>query len=317
MTDYRRPAHKGTSTLFHATMDDEIEDARTSVHRWWWEYLRLSQDYWFLCQTCEEGEPVTTDKKLAQVFKDFGNVHELKFEDWWRKTGSALFAEREDFPKVKEITQAEISAAGSEDEKIYVEIPIMLTRATVVAQISRILDEYADKRPSNRLEITSSDYPIAPVPLKLERVIQPAHEVFCLHRELIEKPRALARLGNQRDTGALNREANLFRIGKFYGLSPDNADLRGTPEEISAKTVAMRREVRRVLDRALTLIQHVEAGRFPPLNQRANQPTKARFSDAQMKEYAELEPKWWSLDLHSTLSERKIDDARRIHYSWG
>jgi hypothetical protein len=296
-------------------MEDEISDARTSVHRWWWEYLRLSQDYWFLCQTCEEGEPMTTDKKLAQVFRDFGNVHELKFEDWWRAKGSALFAEREDFPKVRKGTPAQFAAAGNEDGKIYVEIPIRLTRATVVAQISRILDEYAGERPSNRLEITTSHYPIAPVPLKLERVIQPAHEVFCLHRELIEKPKALARLGNKKDTSALQADANLFRIGKVYGLSPDNADLRGTSKQITDKTVAMRREVRRVLDRALTLILHVEAGRFPPLNQKATPPAKPRFSDSQMKVYAELEPKWWSLDLHSTLSERKIDDARRIHYS--
>jgi hypothetical protein len=296
-------------------MEEEIADARKSVRRWWWEYLRLSQDYWFLCQTCDQDAPITTDKKLAKVFRDFGNVHELKFEDWWRTTGSKLFAERSDFPKVREITPAQFATVDHDERKVYVEIPIKLTRATVVAQISRILDEYADQRPSNRLEITSSDYPVAPVSLKLERVIQPAHEVFCLHRELIEKPKALARLGNRRDASAHQIDANLFRIGKVYGLSPDNADLRGTPEDITSKTVAMRREVRRVLDRALNLIRHVEAGRFPPLNQKATAPTRPRFSDEQMKEYAALEAKWWRLDLHSTLSEDKIDDARRVHYS--
>lgn len=258
---------------------------------------------------------MTTDKKLARVFRDFGNVHKMKFEDWWRDRGSNLFAERADFPKVRKGTPAQFAAVGNEDGKIYVEIPIILTRATVVAQISRILDEHAGERPSNRLEITSSDYPVAPVSLKLEAVIQPAHEVYCLHRELIEKPKALARLGNKHDSSALQVDANLFRIGKVYGLSPDNADLRGEPETITRKTVAMRREVRRVLDRALNLIQHVEAGRFPPLNQKATKPAKPRFSDAQMKVYAELEPKWWELDLHSSLSERKIDDALRTHYS--
>jgi hypothetical protein len=317
MNDNELRAQKGMTSLFHASIEEQIADASKSVRRWWWEYLRLSQDYWFLCQTCEEGEPVTTDKKLAQVFRDFGNVYDLKFEHWWRERGSKLFEERSDFPKVREVAPAQIATTEFNDGKILVEIPIQLTRATVVAQISRILEQYASLRPTNRLAITSSDYPISPISIKLEAVIQPAHEVYCLHRELIEKPKALARLGKQTDTSAIQADANLFRIGKVYGLSPANADLRGDSEVVTAKTVAMRREVRRVLDRALTLIHHVERGEFPPLNKKVTAAKKARFSDRQMKEYAAIEHKWWALDLHSTLIDSKIEKARAIHYTTG
>lgn len=316
MDDYALRAQKGIGErLFYGTMEEQIEAARTSVRRWWWEYLRLSQDYWFLCETCRDGEPKIKDQKLARVFRHFGNVHNVKFEDWWRSRGSKVFEERHDFPKVRQVTPGQIAAAEVNPEKIFVEIPFKLTRATVLAQVSRILEEYARQRPKNKLDLTSSDYPISPISIKLERVIQPAHEVYCLHRELIEKPKALARLGQTRDTSALQVDANLFRIGKVYGLSPDNADLRGEPEDITRKTVAMRREVRRVLDRALILIRHVEAGQFPPLNSKISAPKKARFTDEQMEEYAAIEHKWWALDLHSTLSERKIDEARRTHYS--
>lgn len=334
MDEYELPPMKGTEHFRHRTMDEQVNEASTSIRRWWWEYLRLSKDYWYLCQTCAEGEPDTFDETLAQLFRDFGNVHKGTFEDWWRRTGSALFAERSLPPRVEQITSVESAIAGNRAGKILVEIPLQLTRETVQKQLNEILDRRSDERNAlirqlapnsievakgreitrslNRLDTSTSRYPIEPVLTRLA-VVQQAHEVYCLHRELIEKPKALARLGIGRDLTDHDNKANLFRIGKVYGLSPQNASLAGYADDVAKKTKKMRSEVRRVLDRAETLLNYVEAGHFAVINE-DRLPVKPRFSSKQDAVHAKLEEQWWSLDLHSTLSESKIEKARELHY---
>lgn len=314
MDEYELPAQKGLEHFRHRSMEAQIKEASSSesIRRWWWEYLRLSKDYWFLCQTCAEGKPETFDETLAQLFIDFGNVHEGTFEDWWRRTGSAVFAEQQLPPRVEQITSVESAIAGNRAGKILVEIPLQLTRETVQNQISEILDLYSDQRPRHRYETSTSKYPIEPVLTRM-KVIQQAHEVYCLHRELIEKPKALARLGICRDLTEHDSKANLFRIGKVYGLSPQNTSLVGMPQDVDKRTKKMRSEVRRVIDRAETLLSYVEAGRFAVINE-DRLPEKPRFSTKQDAAHAKLEEQWWSLDLHSTLSESKIEKARELHY---
>jgi len=39
-----------------------------------------------------------------------------------------------------------------------------------------------------------------------------------------------------------------------------------------------------------------------------------RFTAAQLEAHAELESKWWALNLASSLSSGKLDEARKIHY---
>lgn len=315
MDEYVLPQHKGLNQIQYKSLDDQVKDASAadSIRRWWWEYLRLSKDYWFLCQTCAEGEPETYDETLKQIFKDFGNVHEGTFEDWWRKTGTTLFAEREKLPHVEQITSAESAVSENRAGKILVEIPLQLTRETVLKQIGRILDLYSDQRPIHRYKTSTSKYPIEPV-LSRINVIRQAHEVYCLHRELVDKPKALARLGAGRELSEHDNKANLFRIGKIYGLSPSNASLTGYPDEIAKKTKNMRSEVSRVIGRAETLLSYVEAGRFAVINEDPLTP-KPRFSSKQDAAFAKMEEQWWALDLHSTLSENKIEAARALHYS--
>jgi hypothetical protein len=316
MDEYELPPQKGMDYFRHTSMESEIIDASTSIRRWWWEYLKLSKDYWLVCQTSTFGMPATIDKKLAKLYEDFGDIYTVKFEDWWRRTGSYLFAEQSDPPSVEQITSAQSSKSGNRAGKILVEIPLQLSRETVQVQINRILDQYSDERPRNRLETSTSRYPIEPVLSRLN-VIKQAHEVYCLHREIVEKPKALARLGLRNDMSTRAEEASLFRIGKIYGLSPQNANLIGEVDVRVRKANLMRREVRRVLDRAITLIHHVERGRFAPINETPTRHNNSRFTDEQLDIHQELEHKWWNLDLYSTLSENKIAEIRGIRYATG
>lgn len=314
MDEYELPPQKGMEYFRHTTMEAEVRDASTSIRRWWWEYLRLSKDYWMVCMTSERGDPATEDGTLAKIYEDFGNVYEGTFEEWWVRTGSSLFAEQQLPPRVQQITSAESSIEGNRAGKILVEIPLQLTRETVQAQINEILDQYSDVRPRNRLSTSTSKYPLEPVLTRLN-VVQEAHEVHCLYRELIDKPEALARLGLNAEPTSHDVEANLFRIGKACGLSPSNSDLRGEVADVVRKANNMRREVKRVHERAINLIGHVERGRFPLLNVTPTALRKPRFTAEQIAAHAELEEKWWSLNLYSSLSENKIATVRGISYA--
>jgi hypothetical protein len=309
--EYEKPLQKGLTKLRHATMAEEIADASTSIRRWWWEYLRLSKDYWLLCQTTQGGEPVTYDERLAQIYRDFGNIYDCSFEQWWRRTGSQLFKEQQLPPRVQQITSVESAVSGNRAGKILVEIPLQLSRETIESQIKRILDEYADQRPSNRLETSTSRYPIN-VTLPRLNVFQKSHEVYCLHRELIGKPTAMAQSNiNQLDTEFQER-ANLFKIGKALQISPSNENLIGTKQQIDRRANSMRQMVWKHMNRARALIANAERGVFP--DDEMSEKTPPRFSSKQDAQHKELEAQWWELDLSSSLSENKLATARKIHY---
>lgn len=310
--EYERPRQKGMDQFCHATMEDEIADASASIRRWWWEYLRLSKDYWLLCQTTKSGSaPETFDNGLAQIYWNFGNVYDCSFEEWWRRTGSELFREQRLPPRVQQITSVESAISGDRAGKILIEIPLQLSKETVQKQINRILESFQDRRPSNRLETSTSRYPIN-VTLARLNVLQKSHEVYCLHRELIAKPTAIAQSNMTRLDSEFQERANLFKIGVALGISPSNDRLSGTKEQIDRRANSMRQMVWVHMKRAKALIANVEHGVFP--DDQMPDETPARFSSKQEAEHGELEALWWSLDLSSSISVNRLEKARKTHY---
>ncbi len=72
------------------------ENARLSANHlekshyyWWWEFLRRNQAY---VQCCEQGGTGA----LAALYKDFGDVVNVEFKDWWliNSRGFRLFSEK-------------------------------------------------------------------------------------------------------------------------------------------------------------------------------------------------------------------------------
>lgn len=312
------PPQKGLPRFRYRTQEAELADARVSVRRWWWEYLRLSKDYWLVCQTSRNRiRPETTDEGLANIFKKFGNVHDYSFDDWWLDRGSRLFREQHEPPKVKEIHPHPENIARVRQGKILIEIPLTLSRVTIQRQVSRILKKYEDQRPNNRLEISRSEFPINPVRYRLH-TLQVMHEVFCLHRELIDKPSALRTLAGSVDARRdwakkYDHRADLYRIGKLLRISPSNERLTGEPSEIRAKQNRMRASVSRFLRRTEQLISNVEYGKFPVFTQQ--QKPEQRFTQRQLERHKELEADWWSLDLTSELTGNRVEAAGALYYS--
>jgi hypothetical protein len=281
----RRP-HKGLPHFRYRSEETELAGARTSVRRWWWEYLRLSKVYWLLCKTSGAYNARTRDERLAVIYRKFGNVYDCTFDEWWRLRGAHIFQEQKEPPKVIEIAHDLSNLTEYRDQMVLVDIPLALSRVTIQRKISEILKRH-------ELEVM--------------------HEVYCLHRELIAKPVALNTLNPKLYERDFERRADLFRIGKLLRISLSNSDLVGTAEEIHHKQNRMRASVGRFLNRADLLIANVEYGRFPVFKQVKR--SEPRFSDKQLTAHLELEEEWWSVDLTSTLSGSRVIDAKRLHYS--
>jgi hypothetical protein len=195
------------------------------------------------------------------------------------------------------------------DDKIWVEIPLKLSKRTIQKQLGKLLDEYESKRLSRRLELSSADFKVNPVQFGTHQ-LQKVHEVHALHRELIDKPKWLRQHAPDMVTDAA--KADLFRIGKLLRLSPSNESLSGEPEIVRARLNRMRVAVSRLLKRSELLIANVEVGTFPsykPVEQ-----TTPRFNARQLEQHKELESKWWELTLVSELSADKLSRVANVRY---
>ena len=302
---------KGHSRVRFRSPEDSLVVAKEGVHRWWWEFLRLSKDYWLVCETSKDGRAETLDRDLARIYRAFGNVYDCNFEDWWVDRGSWVFREQDPFPKVKEVARHQRDRASHryESNRLWVDIPLKLSRRTIQRQIGRILDFHEEQRLNNRLEMSTSKFKLNPVQYRLH-TLRKMHELHSLHRELVEKP--AAHRSKKKDV-AYAKRADLFRIGKLLQISPSNESLRGEVDEIFKRQNRMRASVSRLLKRSELLIANLEQGVFPSFKPVKPQENK-RFNSRQLEMHKELEAKWWSLDLTSSLSAGKIDDARRVHY---
>jgi hypothetical protein len=303
---------KGMPRLRYQRPEDSLADARTSLRRWWWEFLRLSQDYWLLCQTSKgKPMPATEDEQLRRVYRRFGDIYNCTFEEWWLERGYRLFSEVDRFPKVTEVARRPIERqrqAPTED-RIWIEVPLKLSKRTIQKQIGRILEQHASARLSRRTELTSAEFKINPAQFGVA-TLKKVHEVHVLHRALIEKPRWIAL--HQPSPTKETARADLFRIGKLLRISPSNESLNGEPNEVRARLNRMRVSVSRLLKRSELLIANVERGVFPSYG--LVDAPDSRFTARQLAQHKELEAQWWDLNLISELSRDKLSKVSGIHY---
>ena len=305
---HNRGIQKGIGRLRSRTIEEELGYARNSVRRWWWEYLRLSKDYWLICQTSSSlNNPRTTDEGMRWLYRKFGDIYSVDFDTWYERTGSRIFREQVELPKVIEVADNLSNLAEERDGKLLLEVPLSLSQATINRQINRILKQHTNERPSNKLETSQSQFPINPVLYRIS-ALQKMHEVWCLHRELISKPVALGEAVDK-----YSAKGDLFRIGKVLRLSPANENPAEDPFIHHKRLNIMRATVSRYLSRANMLISNVEVGKFPVFKKVSS---TERFSKGQRESHIELEKLWWDLDLSSTLSGTKVKDAKKIVYSW-
>ena len=291
----RRP-QKGFPRFRYKNEEDELRDARISVRRWWFEFLRLSKTYWLLSRTYGR----TFDPTLLRVWDAFGDIYSVSFDEWWRRRGCHVFEEQIDPPRVKMIKPDLSDLREPSKDRALLEVPLILRKETVMKQIRKMLATVDFARPRNVLETSNSSFPINPVAYRLH-VLEKTHQVWSAHRELILKPKRAAGL----NPSAEQERCDLFQLGKMLNLSPANALLSDDYDELKRRQNRMRATVSRYLRRANQLISCVTYGRFPAFYM--YQPnTEGYYSPRHLARHKALEEAWWSLDLSLRPADQPI-----------
>ena len=109
---------------------------KRSPYYWWWEYLRRNHDYLECCDNEGKG-------RLADLYKDFGDVRDKEFRIWWQEDqrGARLFGERQLEVKFHEMDSASDWNAGwTKDKVMVVAFPLAVGKRRLMGEIRKLLD---------------------------------------------------------------------------------------------------------------------------------------------------------------------------------
>ena len=258
---------KGMRQLRYKRPDDMLRDALRSPYYWWWAFLRLSKDYWWVCQR----HGAVGDSRLKGMYRDFGNVYEFTFEEWWGAKGKRLFSEELALPQVRKLSAHNLELTRPVGQHLLLEIPLNMTEKSIISQVRKQLRNHPDREVER---ISTAKRKLAKLIGIRQDVIESAYAVWMLHHESRDN-RVVEKIGQAHGT------KSLYQIGKELRLvrtcmpaSTDNA-IRAA-KRINGMKVA----VSRMLARANNLIENAAIGVFPSI-----QPIKdvIEYSPAQLK----------------------------------
>lgn len=231
----------------------EIAAAKRSLYYWWWRYLRLSEDYWWLCQ--QKGR--TADKKFAETYKLFGDVFAGDFGDWWSDRGTAVFSYEVDPPRVELITVREMGYVPPVKWIQPVMVPLHLTKSEILSQLSELLKDHVPKPLPKSI---ATGHEVEDLRGVRKQVLIDAHRVWCLN-DLVTR-------GKAADTLDRPERLTQYWIGKSLGIDPDPEKAKVIRQVQTEKYehLAMRVKVNRYLAKARNIIANVELGHFPVMS---------------------------------------------------
>lgn len=233
---------------------DEIllNDALWSPYFLWWSYLRLSKDYWWVCQR----KGVADDPRLREMYSDFGKVYEMTFEQWWDKRGISLFRQQLALPFVRQLDANDLQLSKGIDQHLILEIPLNLTEKTIISQVRKLISLHPERKVQRN---STAKRKLAKLIGIRHDVIESAQAVWRLHY--------LSRDGRSVDTiGQVTGTKSLYQIGKELRLVRTCMPQATDDKERAAKRVnGMKVAVSRMLARANNLIENAAVGTFPSI----------------------------------------------------
>lgn len=232
----------------YADQTSEMEAAKRSLYHLWWRFLRLSEDYWWVCRFGGKSKDAT----LCATYGRFGNVFTDTFEEWWRANGEKLFAFKVDPPKVERMDAREFHRSMGQHYEILL-VPKYLTKSEIAKQVQQVMAEH---EPSQLPKQFKYDLSVSDTRGIKKHVLQAVHDVWCLNQML---QRAI-------ELGQLDRPERFtqYWIGKKLGvMKADEAVAFVNVESQAAHQLAVRVKVNRYLAKARALIANAELGNFP------------------------------------------------------
>ena len=283
---------------------EEIADAAKSLYYWWWRYLRLSVDYWWLCH--EKGK--TKCPEFAKVYQDFGNVFQRygDFDTWWMAKGRRIFAYPLTLPKVSKA--ADLTREMSWRRRGWYEaivVPVFYNKARLINEFKALIKDHV---PTPRPRELNALRAFAPLRGIKPEVIELMFMTWCVN-DAIDRGTANGMLSNP-------HRYTQYWIGKKLGLSKAKANARPLSQsEAARENSAVRTKVNHYITNANALIKNVELGIFPSVKA---PPTLQYWTKAQAKAMDEAiaAGKWVSPESSTPEVIRKIGlstlDASRL-----
>jgi len=245
------PVFKGMRRLRYADIQEEVADARQSPYRWWFDYLQLSKDYWWVSQ--HNGK--TLDADLRKMWEHFGDIHNTNFVNWWIKRGRELFSEEVSLPKVRKIDGDKSNLSPNGQNYLVVEIPLNMTERTITRQVLALLRE----EPNRKIERKSqAKLPLAKLIGIRKAVLNDAYDIWCLNQIVQNAKKPNSTLGKPFDIMTTQQIGIAFRLVRSCMPKPtDSIDIE------RKKRNGMKVAVSRMIHRANALIANAEIGVFP------------------------------------------------------
>ena len=218
----------------------------SSVYYLWWEFLRRHEGY---KKTCENGG----NGKYAELYADFGNVHEGTFKEWWTKggRGARLFAEPPLPISVVALTSKEIDALPEDWDLrslLIVAIPLNLPKRFIQQRLRNLLVRHHNRKRGQRT-------------LRESRALYPIAEHFNVH--------SLKKMLELYDLEQSQPEMRLWQIGQRLQLGAtlttdelNGAGGRKNPVAVAKKNV-LAVAASKKLKAAKSIIEGVGHGVFP------------------------------------------------------
>ena len=255
---------KALRMMVHSDERTLLQSAINSPYRWWYESLRCSQDYWWICQ--QNGK--TYDSDLRKVWENFGDVFAFNFPRWWVVHGVNIFKEKVAPPAIR-IVESSNENLKINSEFITLRVPTNISRRSLFKQFREIVDSLGEIR----VRQGDSAFPLDKVKRVRIDIYETALRVFH-YRNLIN-------FQNQSGFDAGIKDLSLYEIGSLFNVSP--AHKRKAGESIDSRILkerVMRVAVIRMTKRAEQLISNAEVGCFPSyIPREANKRwTKAQIS---------------------------------------
>ncbi len=253
-----QPFFSGLSNLRYPNKRKELAAAKRSLYYLWWKFLRLSEDYWWLC----EFNGKSKDKAFNETYKKFGNVFVGTFEDWWATRGADLFAYKLEPPKVEWLDKGKFYGKSEDYYKVLL-IPKNLTKSEIASQVRKVLATHKKAPLSKKIRY---DLSISDTRGMKRPVLESVLDVWSLNQVL--------KLAIQ--NGQLDRPERFtqYWIGKQLNLMRAGAQTHFVNIESQAKhQLAVRVKVNRYLSKAQSLIANAEYGQFPVVK-KVQQPSR-------------------------------------------
>ena len=243
---------KGMRQLRYKRQEDMLKDAMRSPYYWWWAFLRLSKDYWWVCQR----RGAVGDLRLKGMYRDFGNVYELTFEEWFLRRGKNLLSEELALPAVRKLSPTNLELSRPLGRHLILEIPLNMTEKSIISQVRKQLRNHPDREVER---ISTAKRKLAKLIGIRQDVIESAYAVWRLHHESRDG-RVVEKIGQAHGT------KSLYQIGKELRLVRSCMPVATDNQERAAKRVnGMKVAVSRMLTRANHLIENAAIGVFPSI----------------------------------------------------